>query len=267
MGRSLAAGRVSSPIRMNLSPASSAGDSPGCQSLVVTDLGCLSYKEGLEIQRERQAEVIAARGNGRSLGYLLLVEHDPPVITISRRAGAADHLLADASRLEAAGVAVEETDRGGDITYHGPGQLVAYPILDLNQLELRLHGYLRWLEQRAIDTLGDYGIVAHRDPAATGAWVGGEEHEGSRSGNRKICAIGVRVSRWVSMHGMAINIRTNLSHFDFIVPCGLAGRPVTSMHSELGDQCPTMSDVKESLVNRFREAIECPDRVPRAHHS
>ncbi|MBM43501.1 MAG: lipoyl(octanoyl) transferase [Phycisphaerae bacterium] len=252
---------------MNLSPASSAGDTPGCQSLVVTDLGRLSYGEALEIQRQRQAEVIAARTQGRALGYLLLVEHDPPVITVSGRPGAGDHLLADPARLEAAGVTVEKTDRGGDITYHGPGQLVAYPILDLNSLDLRLHGYLRWLEQRAMDTLGDFGIDAHRDPAATGAWVGGEEHEGARTGNRKICAIGVRVSRWVSMHGLAINVSTDLSHFNFIVPCGLTGRPVTSMESELGEGCPAMSQVKESLVNRFREAIGCPGPVPPGHRS
>ena len=106
-----------------------------------------------------------------------------------------------------------------------------------------------------LETLAIFGIDGHRDPGATGAWVGGTEGDDGMVGNRKICAIGVRVSRWVSMHGLAINVETNLSHFDLIVPCGLAGRQVTSMRRELGDACPTMQAVKDALVDRFRVAI------------
>lgn len=234
------------------------------QSLLVTDLGRMSYAEALTIQRQRQAEVIDGRDGDGAVAHLLLVEHDPPVITVSRRPGAADHLIATPDRLAEVGVTVAETDRGGDITYHGPGQLVAYPILDLNVLDLRLHGYLRWLEDRVIETLATFGIKAHRDAAATGAWVGGTPGtDGSVAGNRKICAIGVRVSRWVSMHGLAINVETDLSHFDCIVPCGLAGRGVTSMRRELGDACPSMQEVKNELVERFRSAIPRRGPAPR----
>ena len=215
----------------------------------------MAYADALALQRERLDEVVAGRDAGGPVGHLLLVEHDPPVITVSKRPEARSHLLADTARLAASGVQVAETDRGGDITYHGPGQLVAYPILDLNRLDLRLHGYLRWLEERVLETLAGFGIEAHRDPSATGAWVGGEAGDDGMVGNRKICAIGVRVSRWVSMHGLAINVETDLTHFDLIVPCGLSGREVTSMRRELGDDCPSMQAVKDALVERFQSAI------------
>lgn len=227
--------------------------STSSSTLQVTDLGRMPYEKALVIQRRLQAEVIAARGGGKaSIGHLLLVEHDPPVITVSRRPGARSHLLADEQRLAEAGVTIAETDRGGDITYHGPGQLVAYPILDLNRLDLRLHGYLRWLEDRVLETLGSFGLEGHRDEAATGVWVGGAlQEDGRHVGDRKICAIGVRVSRWVSMHGLAINVCTDLSHFDLIVPCGLVGRRVTSLKAELGERAPTMQNVKDTLVSRI----------------
>ncbi|MAB83442.1 MAG: hypothetical protein CMJ24_08405 [Phycisphaerae bacterium] len=226
--------------------------------LKVADLGRMCYDEALAIQRRLQSEVIADRGTPSSpIGHLLLVEHDPPVITVSRRPGARSHLRADAQRLSDAGVVVAETDRGGDITYHGPGQLVAYPILDLNRLDLRLHGYLRWLEDRVLETLSRFGVSGHRDECATGAWVGGEvDADGGRTGDRKICAIGVRVSRWVSMHGLAINVSTDLSHFDLIVPCGLVGRRVTSLRQELGADAPSVQEVKDVLVERFLEVLD-----------
>ena len=226
--------------------------------LQVTDLGRMPYAEALELQRRLQSEVIASRGeDGAGIGHLLLVEHDPAVITVSRRPGARSHLLADPERLARLGVEVAETDRGGDITYHGPGQLVAYPILDLNRLDLRLHGYLRWLEDRVLETLARFGLAGHRDDDATGAWVGGRPVADDRhEGDRKICAIGVRVSRWVSMHGLAINVETDLSHFDLIVPCGLAGRAVTSLKQELGDDAPTMQQVKDVLVDAFRMELD-----------
>ncbi len=215
--------------------------------LVVRDLGRLPYAEALAVQRELQRAVVEARAAGcvPQAMYLLLVEHDPPVITISRRRGVLTHLVATDAQLAAAGVEVAQTDRGGDITYHGPGQLVVYPILDLNALGLRLHGYMRFLEKIVIDTLAQWGIQGSRIEAATGVWVNGS----------KICAMGVRLSRWVSMHGLALNVTTNLEHFDLIVPCGLTGRTVTSMQRELGTSCPAVADVREVIVGRFRAAV------------
>jgi len=140
---------------------------------------------------------------------------------------------------------VVETDRGGDITYHGPGQLVAYPILDLNRYGLGLHAYMRLLEQVVIDTVAVWGVVGERDPGATGVWVRG----------RKIAAFGVRVRKWVSMHGLALNVTTILDHFGLVVPCGLVGRGVTSLHGELGARCPAMDDVKRTLVRSLNERL------------
>lgn len=210
----------------------------------VRDLGFLGYGEALELQRQVQREVIEGREQGGRAGVILLVEHDPPVITVSRRPGARMHLTASEAQLHEAGVTVAETDRGGDITYHGPGQLVVYPILDLNVYDLRIHSYMRLLEEVAIATLSAFGIAGQRDPSATGVWVG----EGAAA--RKICAMGVRVSRWVSMHGLALNVNTDLSHFGLIVPCGLVGRNVTSMERERGERV-AMAEVKDVLVERM----------------
>ena len=215
------------------------------EPLVVRDLGQMPYAETLGIQRDLQRQVIEGRPTAVACGYLLLVEHDPPVITVSRRSGARQHLVASDAQLAAAGVEVAETDRGGDITYHGPGQLVVYPILDLNTLGLRLLGYMRFLERVVTDALAVWGIEGRRDETATGVWVGGS----------KICAMGVRLSRWVSMHGLALNVTTNLSHFDLIVPCGLAGRTVTSMQREIGDACPPIAEVKDVLARRFQQEV------------
>ena len=237
----------------------------------------MAYAEAFELQRRLQLEVIASRetsDEGRM--HLLLVEHDPPVITISRRKSARSNLVATPRMLEDAGVELAETDRGGDITYHGPGQLVVYPILDLNVLNLRLHSYLRFLEQVVIDTIKKFGVEGQRDSEATGVWVGGEsigegieasgqqgiKDRGGRVGDSsssKICAMGVRVSRWVTMHGLALNVHPDHSHFDLIVPCGLAGRTVTSLRQELEKACPAMSDVKSTIVDVFRDAIRSCD--------
>jgi len=197
-------------------------------------------------------------------GVVLLLEHDPAVITVSRRPDARAHLVATNEQLAANGVVVEETDRGGDITYHGPGQLIAYPIIDLNRAGLNLHGYMRLLESVVIDVCREFGVEAHRDSCATGVWVGGEAEQkmpdgicakGSGGSGAKICAMGVRVRRWVTMHGIGFNVRTNLDHFGLIVPCGLAGRPVTSLEKELGDGCPTMDEVKRAVGESLDRAI------------
>ena len=237
---------------------------------ILRDLGRVPYDEAFALQRQLQAEVISWRDdadpNARPIGHLLLLEHDPPVITISRRKGARQHLVATDDMLRRAGVTVAETDRGGDITYHGPGQLVGYPILDLNRLGLRLHSYMRFLEDVIIDTLATFGIVGMRDAEATGVWVK-PRHQGieaMRHQDRmadeahaaaKICAMGVRVSRWVSMHGFALNVTTNLDHFNLIVPCGLIGRGVTSVERELGEDCPSMETVKGTMAESFTSRV------------
>lgn len=235
----------------------------------VQDLGRMAYNDAFNLQRRLQRELIEQRREQSPAGtiHVLLVEHDPPVITVSRRKSAAGHLLATDQQLQAAGVEVAETDRGGDITYHGPGQLVVYPILDLNLLGLRLHGYMRFLEDLIIDVLGRWGIGGVRDECATGVWVnqrGGAPPSRSTCESNdtlntaKICAMGVRVSRWVTMHGLALNVTTNLDHFNLIVPCGLHGRTVTSMQQVLAEDCPSMDDVKDALIQSFETSVhEC----------
>lgn len=216
----------------------------------------MRYRDALELQRAAHARVLAARlaregadpgavttrsGDADPVGELLLVEHDPPVVTLGRRSTSRDHLVVAPERLAAMGIELEESDRGGDITWHGPGQLVAYPILDLDRLGLRIHPYMRLLEQVVIDLLAEFGVRGDRDPEATGVWVG----------SRKICAMGVRVSRWVSMHGLALNVDPDLAAFGLIVPCGLHGRPVTSLRNECASQgtvSPSMERVRSALV-------------------
>ncbi|MEQ8769856.1 MAG: lipoyl(octanoyl) transferase LipB [Phycisphaerales bacterium] len=218
----------------------------------VEDLGRLPYARAYEIQRERHEAILAAReSDAPGIARLLLVEHDP-VVTVSRRPSAREHLLATPEMLASRGVDVQQTDRGGDITYHGPGQLVCYPIVDLNRLKLKPVEHVRLLERAIIDTLASFGLDTVRDDTATGVWL--PDDQGNPE--RKIAAIGVRVRRWVSLHGLAINVTTDLDHFKLIVPCGLADRPVTSMHAELGDACPPMDDVKRALVERLSGLIE-----------
>lgn len=218
--------------------------------LDVIDLGRMAYVQALEVQRAHLEEVIAERGAEHaesSGGRLLLVEHDP-VVTVSKRAKAPQHVVASTEQFEAAGVAIEPTDRGGDVTYHGPGQLVAYPIIDLNLYHLNLHSYMRLLEQTVIDTLSVFGLEGWRDEGATGVWVG--DPPGS-----KIAAMGVRVRKWVSMHGLALNVDPEMAHFDLIVPCGLAGRTVTSMRRELGDSCPTMDEAQAAVAGSLERLL------------
>jgi lipoyl(octanoyl) transferase len=175
-------------------------------------LGRIDYAAALELQRKLAAD----RKQGLLSDQLLLLEH-PHVITLGRN-GHMENLLAGDDILERAGIAFFPTDRGGDVTYHGPGQLVGYPILDLRDWKRDVGAYVRALEQAIIDTLAEYGIEAGRIPKLTGVWVG----------ERKIAAIGVHLSRWVTSHGFALNVSTDLSYFQYIVPCGLT-RPVTSM--------------------------------------
>lgn len=215
------------------------------------DLGRRPYAAAYTIQAEHLDRIVASREADRPIpGVILLVEHDP-VITITRRPDAPSHLLASADTLARAGVAVEPTDRGGDVTYHGPGQLVVYPIIDLNAHNLRIIDYIRLLEASIIDALAGFGLTAVTDPGATGVWV-------ARAGlpHAKVAAIGVRIRKWVSMHGLAINVNPDMSHFALIIPCGLHGRPVTSLRLALGERCPTMDTVKAAVVGALRQRLE-----------
>jgi lipoyl(octanoyl) transferase len=230
---------------------------PGPEWLQIRDLGRVGYADALHLQRSLQQEVQDTRATGCPRGHLLLLEHAPPVVTVSRRPGAGANVLVGADVLARHGVERHETDRGGDVTYHGPGQLVAYPIVDLDVVGVRIHGWIRLLEQSIIDTLAELGIQAGRDPGATGVWVGRDPGTPDGFGGRKIAAIGVRVSRWVTMHGLALNVDPDLSHFDLIVPCGLAGRPVTSIAKELGT-APEMAEVKRRLAANVSSNLQAP---------
>lgn len=217
----------------------------------------MAYAPAYEMQVKHRDALVEARqrGAGDEPMRLLLVEHEP-VITVSRRPGADRHLVASSAELNRLGIEVRETDRGGDITYHGPGQIVAYPILDLQRLDLGVAAYMRLLEGIIIRTLARFGIEAKRDPGATGVWV--DDPHGSIDGgaaSAKIAALGIRVSRWITMHGLALNVATNLDHFRAIVPCGLVGRPVTSMRRLLGEASPTVDEVKAAMVEEFRAAV------------
>jgi lipoyl(octanoyl) transferase len=234
--------------------------------LEAIDLGRMPYQEAYQNQVRWHERVLAARGEpGRSPaaspGVVLLVEH-PPVITAPRRASAA-HVLADAATLTGHGVELCQTDRGGDVTYHGPGQLVAYPIVDLQSLGLKLGGYMRLLEQVVIDTIGAWGVEGVRDPGATGVWVSrvdptrapADDDVAARAQLAKIAAMGVRIRRWATMHGLSLNVDPDMRHFQLIVPCGLAGRPVTSLRALLRGAAPSMDEVKGELVRALRERL------------
>lgn len=203
------------------------------------DLGTLEYDAALARQRAIQDAVI----QGQTPPTVLLVEH-PPVITVSRRATAASHLLASPDQLSALGITVTQTDRGGDITYHGPGQLVAYPILRLADLKLHVSSFMHMLERVVIRAVAPFGVHAGTIPGCTGVWV-----DQSPSPPAKLAALGVRFKQGVSMHGVAINVRTDLAHFATIVPCGLSNRSVISLQALLGPACPDLADVKRSVLD------------------
>jgi lipoate-protein ligase B len=175
---------------------------------------------------------------------LILLEH-PPVVTVGRRPGAERHILVDRQMLQERGVAIYETDRGGDVTYHGPGQLVAYPIVGLVETGLGVHEYLRLLEAAVMSFLSDYGIIAGRDPEHSGVWVGRD----------KIAAIGIAVRRGVAMHGVAINLQPDLSPFSLILPCGIVGRGVTSAARLLGHGID-VAEARDRLARHFGQAFD-----------
>ena len=219
------------------------------RSCKVRELGRVEYGKAFDLQQELATE----RKQGLIGDQLLLLEH-PHVITLGRN-GHRENVLAGDDVLRRTGISFHPTNRGGDVTYHGPGQLVGYPILDLREWKRDVVGYVRAIEQVLIDTLADFGIAAGRIPKLTGVWVG----------ERKIAAIGVHISRWVTSHGFALNVSTDLSYFQYIVPCGLT-KPVTSM-AQLG-AAANLPDVSHSLAAHFGLVFDCEmllgDPVPAA---
>ncbi len=201
----------------------------------VVRLGRIGYQQGLDLQRRIVERMKATEPDD---AVLLLLEHEP-VITLGRSADRA-HLLASADELARQGVAVHETTRGGDITYHGPGQLVGYPIVPLRAARRDVHRFLRAIEATLIAALGDFGIQGRRAQGLTGVWVG----------DAKIAAIGIAFTRWISFHGFALNVATDLDAFRLIVPCGLRGKPVTSMAELLGAP-PDPAAVEAAVIDAF----------------
>jgi lipoyl(octanoyl) transferase len=210
--------------------------SPSLTAPATLDWGRLPYREA----QQRQEELVARRLAGQVGDTLVFTEHDP-VYTIGLRRGAEEHLVWDPARLAREGVEVVKTNRGGDITYHGPGQVVGYPIVSLAPRP-DLHAYLRLLEQVLINAVGCLGLAADRRPGKTGIWLG----------HRKIAAIGVAVRRWTAYHGFALNVEPDLAHFSGIVPCGIgaADGTVTSLRAELGRPVP-LEEVRQVLAREF----------------
>ena len=219
------------------------------------DLGLIDYQEAWNYQEEIFAETISVKTANRSLeaekqqltpNYLLFCQH-PHVYTLGKN-GKPDHLLLQEDGLAEKHAKYYRINRGGDITYHGPGQIVGYPILDLDNFFTDIHLYMRMLEESIILTLADYGLKAGRIDGLTGVWLDFEAQENPR----KICALGVKTSRWVTMHGFALNVNTDLSYFGNIVPCGIQDKAVTSMAAELGYE-PDIQEVSEKLKNHLAE--------------
>jgi lipoyl(octanoyl) transferase len=208
--------------------------------LVYLDIGRAPYEPTVRLQQRLLEEVKAAEDER---AYLIFVEHDPPVITLGRGTRG-DHVRASRERLAREGIEVCETARGGDVTYHGPGQIVGYPILRLDLHGRDVHRYMRDLEEVLIRTLARFGVEGGRAEGQTGVWVG----------NEKIAAIGVAVRRWVTWHGFALNVATNLAHFGLIVPCGITGKGVTSLARLLGRPVG-VAEVKPALVEYMAEVF------------
>lgn len=218
-----------------------------------TDLGLMDYKEAWDYQEELFRQVVDIKLANRAQtieqptpNYLLFCQH-PHVFTLGK-SGSMDHLLVNNEELDRKEASFYKINRGGDITYHGPGQLVAYPIFDLDNFFTDIHRYVRFLEESVIRTCADYGITAGRIEGLTGVWL-------TDGLPRKICAIGVKSSRWVTMHGLAMNVNTDLSYFGNIVPCGIEDKAVTSLQQELGREIP-IAEAGEKLKKHLGDLFE-----------
>lgn len=218
------------------------------------DLGTKDYKDTWDYQEGLFAEIVNQKIAKRDQpiietnNYFLYVEH-PHVYTLGK-SGDFSNLLLSEKQLQEKGATFYKINRGGDITYHGPGQIVGYPILDLENFFTDIHKYLRYLEEAIILTLAEYGLKTERSPGETGVWF-----DVGTPFARKICAMGVRASRWVTMHGFALNVNADLGFFDNIIPCGIRGKGVTSMHVELGKQIDE-NEVKQKILKHFKELFE-----------
>lgn len=235
------------------------------QEVVLEDLGLVDYRFAWDYQEELLQKNLQAKAAARALEaagdanpdfpaphtihHLLLLEH-PPVYTLGK-SGREEHILISQSRMEQEGIQYFKTNRGGDITFHGPGQLVGYPVLDLEKFYTDIGKYLRNLEEVIIRTLAVYGLRGDRSPGETGVWL----EPDVKGRERKICAMGVRCSRWITMHGFAFNINTDLTYFENIVPCGIRNKGVTSLQRELGYPVP-MPALKEQVKKAFEEVFD-----------
>ncbi|MDC1464325.1 lipoyl(octanoyl) transferase LipB [Polaribacter sp.] len=230
------------------------------KKILLKDLKIKDYKETWDYQTTLLQEIVAIKiGNRRKNlsietdNHLLFVEH-PHVYTLGK-SGDLSNLLLNEKQLEEKGATFYKINRGGDITYHGPGQIVGYPILDLENFFTDIHKYLRLLEESIILTIAEYGLKGERSAGETGVWLGVDTPFA-----RKICALGIRSSRWVTMHGFALNVNTNLGYFDNIIPCGIRGKAVASMESELGKKLD-LEEVKGKILKHFKVLFEVEEFV------
>lgn len=226
------------------------------KTIELQELGLKDYKETWDYQESLFKGILDQKIRNRreertdpTSNYLLFVEH-PHVYTLGK-SGDKSNLLIDEEQLKQKNASFYKINRGGDITYHGPGQIVGYPILDLENFFSDIHKYLRLLEEVIILTLAEYGIKAERSPGETGVWL-----DVGTPFARKICAMGVRASRWVTMHGFAFNVNADLGYFDNIVPCGIKGKAVTSLNVELGVAEVSIDEVKEKIKKHFTALFE-----------
>ena len=225
------------------------------KTIQIKDLGVKDYKETWDYQTEKLQEIVAIKidnrrneKNTKTPNHFLFVEH-PHVYTLGK-SGDASNLLLNETQLKEKKASFYTINRGGDITYHGPGQLVGYPILDLENFFTDIHKYLRLLEEVIILTIAEYGLKGERSEGETGVWLG----VGTPFA-RKICAMGIRTSRWVTMHGFALNVSPDLGYFDNIIPCGIRGKSVTSMEAELSGKI-SIKEVKEKILKHFEVLFE-----------
>lgn len=231
---------------------------PKNNKVIFKDLGLMDYKKCWDYQEQLFNKTVEQKIDNRNnntliptSNYLLFVEH-PHVYTLGK-SGDEGNLLINEQGLQEKEASYYKINRGGDITYHGPGQLVAYPILDLDNFFTDIHKYLRLLEETIILTLADYGIKAERSKGETGVWIEPENPLKAR----KICAMGVRCSRWVTMHGWGFNVNSNLDYFNNIIPCGIQNKAVTSLNKELGVKEVDLNEVKAKLKKYFAQLFEC----------
>ena len=226
------------------------------KEIELQDLGLKDYKQTWDYQEELFKTIVDTKIKNRreeagleTKNYFLFVQH-PHVYTLGK-SGDFSNLLVSDEQLKEKNAVFYKVNRGGDITYHGPGQIVGYPILDLENFFTDIHKYLRFLEEMVILTLAEYELKAERSPGETGVWL-----DVGTPFARKICAMGVRASRWVTMHGFALNVNANLGYFDLMIPCGIRGKAVTSLNVELGKKTVDEAEVKEKLLKHFSNLFE-----------